>query len=611
MNLNTERNKQKRVVGTVRQTQLVTTFGCGSIVDLPHDSVIIAGLDFWNHADNEKFRLSEVNLEKYLGVKYFVKPKVVVESGDNPFSKLGSRDVPAFRFPEILICSRCGKIENYKWFKLGKKMKCRKCGETSMIPSRFVVACENGHLEDFPYGWWVHRGDPDSCENHDLYMFNSKESGGLESILIYCKTCKENGKERYTRNMDGSFSKVAFAGNNVYKCSGNRPWLRDQDTKDCNAILRTAQRGGTNLYFTKHASALSIPPWSSRIQAEFDNYVSLIRGINPEDDLMINLILESKKPHEKCNCTKEEAKEQLILRIKNMTDNKGKTEIEIVQDEYRAFIGQEDISEEHFTTKQGDIPEFLTPYIDKIVLVEKLREVLVLRGFTRINSDVSFEDEKEKLAPITIKKNPDWLPAIELNGEGIFLKLNEEKLRRWEENPDVIKRCNILKQNMERVDFKNEKFSPRYILLHTLSHLLIQQLILECGYSTSSIKEKIYSTFNKEDNEYNMAGILIYTATPDSEGSLGGLVYEGRKDRLENTFKSMLESASWCSSDPLCIQSHGQGLNSLNLAACHSCALLPETSCEMRNLFLDRATVVGKLDNKKLGFFSELLLEEK
>src|SRR5690606_2953932 len=137
-----------------------------------------------------------------------------------------------------------------------------------------------------------------------------------------------------------------------------------------------------------------------------------------------------------------------------------------------------------------------------------------------------------------------------------------------------------------KVDFNCNKFSPRYVLLHTFAHLLIRQITLQCGYSTSALKERIYTTQDYRDGKYDMEGILIYTASPDSEGSLGGLVSEGRKENLEKTIKKALEQSRWCSSDPLCIQSSGQGLNSLNLAACHSCTLLPETSCEMRNLFL-------------------------
>lgn len=150
-----------------------------------------------------------------------------------------------------------------------------------------------------------------------------------------------------------------------------------------------------------------------------------------------------------------------------------------------------------------------------------------------------------------------------------------------------------------------ENFSARYVLLHTLSHLLIRQLSLECGYSGASIKERIYSTYPGSD--VKMAGILLYTSSSDSDGSLGGLVRKGRPESFEVIFRNMLQEASWCSSDPICIESHAQGYDSLNYAACHACSLLPETSCEMRNCLLDRAAVVGTIKDRERGFFGPLL----
>ena len=146
---------------------------------------------------------------------------------------------------------------------------------------------------------------------------------------------------------------------------------------------------------------------------------------------------------------------------------------------------------------------------------------------------------------------------------------------------------------------------PRYILLHTLSHLLIRQLTSQCGYATASIKEKIYSTFI--DEGFKMCGILIYTSATDTDGSLGGLVREGYSDRMKTTFENMLQESSWCSNDPLCIESPSQGFKGLNKAACHACTLLPETSCESMNCLLDRASVVGTPDKRSVAYFESLL----
>jgi hypothetical protein len=156
---------------------------------------------------------------------------------------------------------------------------------------------------------------------------------------------------------------------------------------------------------------------------------------------------------------------------------------------------------------------------------------------------------------------------------------------------------------------KCSNFSPEFVMLHTLAHILIRQLTNDCGYSGSSLKERIYSSWPESNKK--MAGILIYTSASDSDGSLGGLVRQGRPDRLLNTFNGALSAASWCSSDPICSESMDQGLESLNYAACHACTLLPETSCAMRNCLLDRVAVVGKLDDPELGFFGPWMVERE
>lgn len=593
MKLNIPQSRRKpRVVGSIRQTQLITTFGCGAIVDLIDASVIIGGTNFWKHVDNPDYQLNEVNLERMLGIKYFVKPKME-DKVENTFVK--SRDIPAFNFPETFICQKCGRVDSYKNFKLGNKLKC-KCNGNTIIPSRFVIACTNGHIEDFPYGWWVHRGDSDSCKNHDIRMFQNTDTGGLESIVIYCKSCKS------ARTMAGSVSRNAFAG---YKCKGNRPWLRDYDKNQCNEVMRTVQRGSTNIYFPQHASSLSIPPWSDKVQKKLNDIARLLTDVKPDDDLMIYHLIKTYNLANKLNCTENEVAEQIYIRLKAINEPMKITANEVLYDEYRAFM-QGINNFEDFQTYEEEVPSSLDEYIDKLILAPKLREVMALVGFRRIKPLDENAVDDGNYSPISNKKM-EWLPAIELNGEGIFIKFNEEKLQQWERKATVQRRIKIMADNMKENGLNYAKFSIRYVLLHTIAHLLIHQLVLECGYSTSSLKEKIYSSFTDDKKTYTMSGILIYTATPDSEGSLGGLVYQGGTERLEKMFLDMLDKASWCSSDPICIQSRGQGLNSLNLAACHSCTLLPETSCEYRNLLLDRGTVVGSLEEKEIGFFNELL----
>ncbi len=153
------------------------------------------------------------------------------------------------------------------------------------------------------------------------------------------------------------------------------------------------------------------------------------------------------------------------------------------------------------------------------------------------------------------------------------------------------------------VDRLNVNVDASYVLLHTVAHLLIKQLSFECGYNVASLRERVYYNY-EDDGDMNMAGILIYTASGDSEGTLGGLVRQGRSDCLSRVFREAVENARLCSNDPVCITSMGQGRESLNMAACHSCCLLPETSCEQYNTLLDRALVIGTFEEPNKGFYS-------
>lgn len=263
-----------------------------------------------------------------------------------------------------------------------------------------------------------------------------------------------------------------------------------------------------------------------------------------------------------------------------------------------------------FRISRTQVPGFLQDFIEDVVLVKRLREVLALRGFRRISPEppdgeddqfAGYHQEGDCIPLSDCELN--WLPAIELFGEGLFIRLREDRTAEWEDTYGD--EYGAMQSRLERSNVGCENFSPRYVLLHTLAHLLIRQFSLECGYSGAAIKERIYSTY--PDSNVSMAGILLYTSSSDSDGSLGGLVRKGLPDSLEMIFRNMLQEASWCSSDPICINSKAQGYDSLNYAACHACALLPETSCEMRNCLLDRAAVTGTLFNRARGYFGSLL----
>ena len=235
--------------------------------------------------------------------------------------------------------------------------------------------------------------------------------------------------------------------------------------------------------------------------------------------------------------------------------------------------------------------------------MHRLREVLALAGFTRfepIMPDIHGEFENaDNLAEI--QREPEWFPAIENRGEGIFLSFSFSALEEWRKRPAVKERLDELAAG--HYSWTDERSSSRsfpggaYILLHSLSHLLIQSLSMRCGYPASSIRERIYV-------EDSGAGILLYTATPDAEGTLGGLVQEAR--HIRDHLREALEMGALCSSDPVCsMHSPKESLEErfLHGAACHGCSLIAETSCEMRNEYLDRALVVPTLHSPDAAFF--------
>jgi hypothetical protein len=249
----------------------------------------------------------------------------------------------------------------------------------------------------------------------------------------------------------------------------------------------------------------------------------------------------------------------------------------------------------------------LTPLgITGPMLVKKLREVRALKAFTRLVDAESTTDPVE----VPLSEHPlRWLPAMEVHGEGVFLRLDEDRLGTWEKTVAVAARVERMRTAHQRVlvqradtpsSVVSSPATPRMVLLHTLAHVLINEWSLEAGYPAASLRERLYAADD-------MAGVLVYTATSDSAGSLGGLVAQGEPELLRHAVLSAVRRAEWCSSDPLCMETEASGTGGVNLAACHACVMLPETSCEHNNILLDRALLVGTPDDPRLGYFEGVL----
>ena len=578
----------KTVVGKVRQSQAITTFGIGSMVDFINHTVMMRGLDYWDWWQDEKFKIHNASLENLLGVQYFVKPKTSVK--DFTWEK-DKPDVPAELFPKWLYCPRCQSLKKAtkRNFDHGK-FKCysEKCqGKSFLLPSRFVLVCPNGHIEDFPYKWWVHEAQDKecNCDNPSFRMYYVGNKTDMDSLFIECEACG------LRRSMKGVSSKTAFS---KYHCSGQRPWLGD--SVECHAseehnFMQMRIRNESSVYFPCTISALTIPPWSSKVAKELSKYLGIMTLDESNKRLIVGLV-KSKFPH----MNDADIRNVLDKLIDNRDDKESMRDI--MEDEYSAILSNSgSIESDDFVTHDEDVPGDYSHIIERVIAVDRLTEITAMVGFSRLTSNYGIDDPN--LAPIAITKK-EWLPGIEQKGEGVFIKFNQDILDKWSKKYE--KYYSDMGQRLRDSLFTNERFSPQYVFLHTFSHLFIRELSNMCGYSSASIKERIYSTY--QGSSKKMSGILIYTSTSDSDGSLGGLTEQAKICNFNRVLESMLERGRWCSSDPVCYCSKEQGFMSLNYAACFACMLLPETSCEFRNALLDRCSVVGKSEDEDLGLMN-------
>lgn len=575
------------IVGKVRQSQMITTFSVGSMTDFVNQTVVVSGMDKWTWANEDKFKIHNANLQNLLGVKYFVKPKI---STKEQFWETDAPDVPAEIFPKWLYNPVCKTLKkaNRRFFEHGRfKCYCEKCGVKGgvLLPSRFVLVCPKGHIEDFPYHWWVHEAQEKTCsiDKPELSMFYVGNRTDMDSLFIKCSCGAQ-------RSMKGASARNAFS---KYHCSGNRPWLGDSEVCTANEDqpIQMRIRNESSVYFPCTVSALTIPPWSSGLAKELQKYI----GVRTLDESQKNLVVGLTKT--KFPYIEESAIRHLLDKLLLDMD-KGETMQDIMEDEYAAILSY-NVSEMggDFIAHDEDVPEAFNHIIERVVSIDRLTVVTAMVGFTRLTAPTGYNDEN--LVPIS-KAKKDWYPGIEQFGEGVFIKFNQQILKDWADK--YAAHYIRMGERLENSFFKNERFSPQYVFLHTFSHLFIRELSNLCGYSAASLKERIYSTYQDEGEK--MAGVLIYTSASDSDGSLGGLTAQAVKLNLDRILKSMLERGKWCSSDPVCYTSKEQGFMALNYAACFACTLLPETSCEFRNVLLDRCAVCGKPEEPEMGLLT-------
>jgi hypothetical protein len=359
-------------------------------------------------------------------------------------------------------------------------------------------------------------------------------------------------------------------------------------------------------------SALSIPPWLDDLETAIGEFwAHVTSAATPQDrDDVVRLVI---KPVWEGPETVEELQEMVRQRVEQLEAG---AQDNLRLEEYRYLAANTDISDDasELSLRVEPLPIGLTGFLSNVVQVTRLREVRALYGFSRVHPP-SGGFGSGTVADISLAKKRKWLPAVEVRGEGIFLTLDEQRLAAWEVRPSVIARAAALDQK-HRADLIDRigddalpeyPITPRFVLIHTLAHALMAELSLECGYSTSSLRERLYV----DEGKPGMCGVLIYTSAPDADGTLGGLVRQGRADRIVPLFRKAVEGSRWCASDPLCMSGVSSLSDGLNGAACHACAMVPETSCETFNRFLDRALMIGLPGDASLapehrtGYFDE------
>lgn len=618
-------NSSKYRVGELRPSQVMFTYGIGAIADLPHIAALVMGLEDWPLAGStilqEERLLSAV--QKNLGKQVKELRGLPISNEDNyQETQVG---IPLAPFPTWMVCPKCsllaplssGLFELKSPFNRPTETKyvhhnCPRAKSPKAIPVRFMVACERGHLDDFPWIYFVHKGEV-SCSG-SLRLIEPSVSGSVTDVLVKCDSCGQ------TRRLSDAFGTAASF--NMPTCRGRHPHLRRFDDT-CNLQMKTLLLGASNSWFSLSLSALSLPSTGTTKLAQLveKNWTAL----NPASSVeLLQGILTSLQGLGLLQELVAYPVDAIWKAIEAKKAGAATTEFkgDLKTPEWDA-LSTVDISRNNTDWQLQAIaaPPDFRDYFEKVVLVEKLREVRALIGFTRIQSFGDFTDTEDifqEFRPPISRQAPTWVPATEVRGEGIFIQFKESVLQAWEQQPQIRKQYISVKEahknwlNQRNPDLVDTVPCPdmRYVLIHSFAHALMRQLALECGYNAASLRERIYANVGNAE-QAPQAGVLIYTAAPDSEGTLGGLVHLGQEKFLNYHIRQAFEQICICASDPLCADhTPEQDRTSLHWSACHACLFSPETSCEKGNKFLDRSLLIPTLSKDNLNFFNLALIND-
>ncbi|MEM7474702.1 MAG: DUF1998 domain-containing protein [Planctomycetota bacterium] len=628
--------------GPIRRAQLVAPFGVGAMVVVRDGtSIMTAGLDHWYEredrdsdpalVDVEEYKFQEWRLERLLGVNHFRLPpdyRRIARGGPRANSQL---TVPFVRFPRWHFCPYCGTMKKVSLSAQGKQ-DCDVCLQANrrwkVVQVPFVAICDHGHISEFPWRQWVHRSRIATCREQMTLEASGGSSLAAQRVSCACGARRNlSGITEADEDFQDTFlSRMLESGDSRFNCQGHKPWLGLDEPTECGRPLKGSLRSAGNIYYADQESSIYIPRQVA-VSTELSEIletppisglIGLLRGaggtVTAEN-------IRQQYPTQVALFTDDQINSVLTAQTdsaENLTDN-GYVAVDsdppktaFRRPEYQV-LNQARPEDNVLMIESADLSSYsdsIRSWFSSVMLVHKLRETRAFAGFSRLRASIPLDNAAKQslLRRNNLPVNSNWLPAYIVHGEGIMLNLHEEALVEWENRPAVVEQAMRLQQRFNGVrpneaGIEQIETSARFILLHTLSRILINQLIYSCGYSSAALRERVYCS-RAPGNE--MAAILIYTAAGDSDGTLGGLVRMGKPEYFNDLVEDAISKARWCSADPVCMelgQSSGQGPMSCNLAACHSCALLPETSCEEFNRFLDRTMLIGSHSNSGLGYF--------
>jgi hypothetical protein len=633
--------KNRAKVGSARPSALLYTYGPGSIMDLPGFSVMPAGLDDWEPIWKRRETVPTIIEPRLLNVvRLHLGPQV---DALRPFpwqpkkgrtTEGNDLGIPARVFPQWLRCTGCdylGPLPRFTYTNTHpfrpdlaqfthrgcpgrggpRAGTARRVRESPAVPAQHLLTCTNGHLDEFPYALWVHRGS--TCPKAavpDLKMRDANVGKSVGSTIV-CAAC---GATRGMAEAQGAVGREKLP----QRCRGRHPHLNAFDAA-CNARPALLMMGASNLWFPSTQSIIVMPRTDAEEAEALADRLRIELGVEQvrtfADQLAVIRALANARGFDISAVNDDELEAALadVLAPPDQEDVRQEKlaawdPVELLVPEWRylqrpaLFPQQQNSSGLMVTEMQRG--ELLHPNISRVVAVNKMKKVNAVLGFTRLDEMDRVNDLASRLVKLTRDGRPKWVPATEDRGEGIFLQLDLEAVAAWEQA--VVEtalwqahreahRRNFRRRFSETaklVDPDTRLPAPRYWLLHTFSHALIREMAMSCGYGAASLTERIYGWSASPEREA-AAGLLICTTASDSEGTLGGLVALSEPSRLDGLVISALRRAARCSSDPVCaMRTPSEPEDFLHGAACHCCSFASETSCEKANRFLDRRFLV-------------------